>query len=57
VANISSQILETGSEIGYLVVDLDSEASTEINKQLNDLSHNIRTRLLYCGKGYNGGPL
>lgn len=56
-ANIASQNLETGSGIGYLIVDLESETSEEINNALNTMPHNIRSRMLYRGEGYQGGPV
>ncbi|HEY5959130.1 MAG TPA: phosphoglycerate dehydrogenase [Polyangiaceae bacterium] len=46
-ANIEGQILATDSNIGYLLMDLNREVSEEVRQQMNRLSTNIRTRVLY----------
>lgn len=44
--NISSQLLETNKDVGYLIIDVDSEASTTTLQQLSQLSPSIKTRIL-----------
>ena len=46
-ANIRAQVLSTDSEIGYLIMDLDSDVSQDVRKQIADLPTNIRTRILF----------
>jgi D-3-phosphoglycerate dehydrogenase len=46
-ANISSQVLATDADIGYLVMDLNRDVSDEASRQIGALSTSIRTRILY----------
>lgn len=46
-ANVRAQILGTTNEIGYLLVDLDKEASRETKKLIAALQASLRTRILY----------
>jgi D-3-phosphoglycerate dehydrogenase len=46
-ANIESQILATTPSIGYLVMDINREVSSEVRQQLSALDTSIRTRVLY----------
>ncbi len=46
-ANIHSQILNTDSKIGYLVMDLDQDVSEPVRLAISRLETNIRTRILY----------
>eukprot|EP00056_Hartaetosiga_gracilis_P002265 m.52049 g.52049 ORF g.52049 m.52049 type:complete len:420 (-) comp10983_c0_seq2:142-1401(-) len=54
IANIASQRLETSDKIGYLVVDLESDATEAIQAELEGMDSNIRCRILFPGKGYQG---
>jgi D-3-phosphoglycerate dehydrogenase / 2-oxoglutarate reductase len=45
-ANIRSQTLATDPEIGYLVMDLDQDVSTEVHRRIAALPTNIRTRIV-----------
>jgi D-3-phosphoglycerate dehydrogenase len=45
-ANIRSQMLATDPEIGYLVMDLDQDVSTEVHRRIAALPTNIRTRIV-----------
>jgi D-3-phosphoglycerate dehydrogenase len=46
-ANIESQILATTPVIGYLVMDINREVSSEVRQQMSALETSIRTRVLY----------
>jgi D-3-phosphoglycerate dehydrogenase / 2-oxoglutarate reductase len=46
-ANVESQILETTTDVGYLVMDLDRDVSDEVRARVSALDTNIRTRILY----------
>ncbi|NDD91076.1 phosphoglycerate dehydrogenase, partial [bacterium] len=46
-ANIQAQALSTDSEVGYLVLDMDREASKEVKSAIEGLKTSIRTRILY----------
>ena len=46
-ANIRSQVLATDAAIGYLVMDLEQDVSTEVATGIAALPTNIRTRILY----------
>jgi D-3-phosphoglycerate dehydrogenase len=46
-ANIHSQLLKTYNDIGYLIMDLDEDVSTEVCRDISGLPTNIRTRILY----------
>jgi D-3-phosphoglycerate dehydrogenase len=45
--NISSQYLSTRNEIGYLIMDVEQDLSRVVKQEIESLSANIRTRLLY----------
>ncbi|EFA75505.1 3-phosphoglycerate dehydrogenase [Heterostelium album PN500] len=45
--NVSSQILSTRKQIGYIIADVDKEASKEIKRKISALPHSIKTRVLY----------
>jgi len=47
VYNVASQVLRTMEHIGYLVADVESEASETIKEQIDALPTTIRTRILY----------
>lgn len=46
-ANIRAQYLSTLADIGYLIIDIDSDISTAVKTKINDLDTSIRTRLLF----------
>lgn len=46
-ANIRAQYLETRGEVGYLIIDIDSEISTAVKNTIDELETSIKTRLLY----------
>jgi D-3-phosphoglycerate dehydrogenase len=46
-ANIDSQVLSTDANIGYLIMDLHHDVSTEVSQAVAALPTNIRTRVLY----------
>ena len=46
-ANIAAQVLSTDPEIGYLVMDLDQDVSTDVKNAIAALETNVRTRILY----------
>ncbi len=46
-ANIHSQLLKTHADIGYLIMDLDQDVSSEVCRDISQLHTNIRTRILY----------
>lgn len=46
-ANVTSQLLGTSSSIGYIIIDINKEASHETKKAISDLSTSITTRILY----------
>lgn len=45
--NIKTQFLSTLGNIGYLIMDVDERVSRDVKKQIDELSTNIKTRLLY----------
>jgi D-3-phosphoglycerate dehydrogenase len=45
--NIRAQYLETQGDVGYLIVDVDSEISTAVKNSIDALQTSIKTRLLY----------
>ena len=51
---IVEQVEETISDIGYMVVDVESITSHSVHEKLKDMDHTIRTRVLYKGDGYVG---
>jgi len=44
-ANIHSQVLSTDANIGYLIMDLDQDVSSDVCRDIAALSTNIRTRI------------
>ncbi|CAN5511015.1 phosphoglycerate dehydrogenase [soil metagenome] len=46
-ANIRAQVLATDRNVGYLVMDLEQDVSSDVAKAMAALSTNIRTRILY----------
>jgi D-3-phosphoglycerate dehydrogenase len=46
-ANIDSQVLLTDASIGYLIMDLSHDVSTEVSRRIAALDTNIKTRVLY----------
>jgi D-3-phosphoglycerate dehydrogenase len=45
--NISSQALATDPELGYLIMDLDQDVSTDVMRDIRHLATSIKTRILY----------
>jgi D-3-phosphoglycerate dehydrogenase / 2-oxoglutarate reductase len=45
--NISSQFLQTDPEIGYVIIDTESQTDETILKDLKKIPHTIRARMLY----------
>jgi D-3-phosphoglycerate dehydrogenase len=45
-ANIRAQVLATDAEVGYLIMDVDDDVSSEIPREIAALRTNIRTRVL-----------
>ena len=46
-ANIQAQVLATDPNIGYLVMDLDQDVSSDVKKAIAALPTSIKTRILY----------
>lgn len=46
-ANIRAQVLATDPDIGYLVMDLDQDVSSEVKKAIAALDTSIKTRILF----------
>merc|ERR1719343_1295256 len=46
-ANICQQFLNTKGDVGYVIIDLNVEASTEVKKKLASLESVIKVRVLY----------
>jgi D-3-phosphoglycerate dehydrogenase / 2-oxoglutarate reductase len=46
-ANVESQVLDTNSDVGYLVMDIDRDVSEEVRARVSGLETNIRTRILF----------
>ncbi len=46
-ANILAQQLGTTDEIGYLIIDMNKEASEQAIKQIKMLDENVKTRVLF----------
>jgi D-3-phosphoglycerate dehydrogenase len=46
-ANIRAQYLETRGEVGYLIIDIDSDISNSIKTKIDELETSIKTRMLY----------
>jgi D-3-phosphoglycerate dehydrogenase len=45
--NISSQYLQTDADIGYVIVDTESDMSKTILRELKKIPHTIKARMLY----------
>jgi len=45
--NISAEYLQTDPEIGYVIIETDSELDSSVLKELKNIQHTIRTRILY----------
>lgn len=45
--NISAEYLQTDPEIGYVIIETDSELDASVIKELKNIPHTIRTRILY----------
>jgi len=45
--NVSGQILRTRNLVGYIIIDVDAEASEDIKHEIAALSSSIKTRILY----------
>jgi len=45
--NIAAQYLQTDADIGYVIIDTESELSDVILKELKNIPHTIRARMLY----------
>ena len=45
--NIAAQYLQTSADIGYVVIDVDTEASKVALDQLSTIDGTIRCRILY----------
>jgi D-3-phosphoglycerate dehydrogenase len=45
-ANIRAQVLSTDAEVGYLIMDVDDDVSSDIPREIAALGTNIRTRVL-----------
>jgi len=45
--NIASQYLQTDPEIGYVIIDTDSDTDAEILNELKNIDHTIKARMLY----------
>ena len=44
--NIASQHLDTEDQIGYLIIDMDSDFSKEIVRQIKSADWSVKTRVL-----------
>ncbi|MEO8877344.1 MAG: phosphoglycerate dehydrogenase, partial [Polyangiaceae bacterium] len=45
-ANIHAQVLATDSAIGYLIMDLDQDVSSDVCRDVAALTTNITTRMV-----------
>jgi len=45
--NIASQFLQTDADIGYVIIDIESELGKVILKELKKIPHTIKARILY----------
>jgi D-3-phosphoglycerate dehydrogenase len=45
--NIAAQFLQTGAEVGYVVIDVETERSKEALQQLKSIEGTIRARILH----------
>lgn len=46
-SNVHFQVLGTSNSIGYIIIDLNKEASHDTKQAISDLPHSIATRILY----------
>mmetsp|Transcript_51860 Transcript_51860/g.133702 ORF Transcript_51860/g.133702 Transcript_51860/m.133702 type:complete len:420 (+) Transcript_51860:85-1344(+) len=46
-ANVSQQFLSTKDSVGYVIIDLNVEASAEVKTKLSDLDASLRVRVLH----------
>lgn len=46
-ANIRAQYLETRSDVGYLIIDVDSNISAVVKNSIDELDTSIKTRMLF----------
>jgi len=46
-ANIRAQYLETRSDVGYLIIDVDSDISSAVKQSIDELDTSIKTRMLF----------
>ena len=46
-ANIRAQYLETRSDVGYLIIDVDSDISAAVKSSIDNLDTSIKTRMLF----------
>jgi D-3-phosphoglycerate dehydrogenase len=46
-ANIRAQYLETRSDVGYLIIDVDSDISAAVKNSIDELDTSIKTRMLF----------
>lgn len=45
--NIAAQYLQTDPQIGYVVIDVETENTAELLVKLKQVDHTIRSRVLY----------
>jgi D-3-phosphoglycerate dehydrogenase len=45
--NIAAEYLQTDPDIGYVIIETDSELDTDVIQELKNIPHTIRTRILY----------
>ena len=45
--NIAAEYLQTDPEIGYVIIDTESELSSSILAELKEIPHTVRARMLY----------
>jgi D-3-phosphoglycerate dehydrogenase len=46
-ANIRAQYLETRADVGYLIIDVDSDISSAVKNSIDELETSIKTRMLF----------
>jgi D-3-phosphoglycerate dehydrogenase len=46
-ANIRAQYLETRGDVGYLIIDVDSDLSHAVKSSIDGLATSIKTRILF----------
>jgi D-3-phosphoglycerate dehydrogenase len=46
-ANIRAQYLETRADVGYLIIDVDSDISEVVKNSIDELDTSIKTRVLF----------